>query len=224
MLPRIRSTSPWINKVKTLRPQWLHNSAPSPLRPPALLFGGINHSHMVQPREWPQLASGVLGPCKTKPARMVINLKPPALLALTKNSQRVLLAVRMSPTSTGRFRIRANHTPPALSTVLLGAHLATNGDPGEVPTWLGLTTGAPQLMICSEDYLPWTLILNIRRPPSLVHSPTTHHASIRISHSSSRHCEAQHRMTVMAVPCASCNLSQTRTSVVIRLSEAHRVL
>jgi hypothetical protein len=215
MLRRIYSTRPWINRVKTRRPHCLHSSAPSPHHPPAPLFGGTNRLPMVQPREWPRLASGVLGPYKTRAAHMVIILKHPALLAPRKKSQRALLAVRMSPTLPGRSQTRDNNTPPARSIALRGAPLATNGAlPGEMATWLGPTTGAPHLRMFSEDYPPWILIVNIRRPPSPAHSPTPHHASIRISHSNSRHCETQDRTTVTRVPRpASCNLSRIWTSV-----------
>ena len=109
MLPRICST-PWINRVKTRRLHCLHTLSPSPHHHPALLFGGTNRSPMVlQLREWPRLASGVLGPCKTKAAHMVINLNHPVLLAPRKKSQRALLVVRTSPTLPGRD----NNTPPA---------------------------------------------------------------------------------------------------------------
>lgn len=156
---------------------------------------------------------------------MAINLRHPALLAPRKKSQRALVAVRTSPTLPGRFRTRANNTPPARSTALRGAPLATNGVLlGEMLTWLGLTTGARQSMRFSEEYRPWISTVNIRQPPSLVHNPTTHHVSIRINHSSTRHCEMRHQMTAMAVPRANYNLSRTWTSVVISSPETHRAL
>jgi hypothetical protein len=230
---RIRNTNPWINTAKTHLPPWLHNSAPFPLRPQALPFEGTNHSPMVlqlqgSRKEWPRLASGVPGPCKTRVAHMVINPRRPAPLPARKSLEGAPMATRTNPTSTRRSRIRVPSIPPVPSADLHGAPLAMNGALlEEMPTLLVPTMGVLQSMTSSEQCPPWTSTVTYRgilQLPSLAHSPTTHHASTRISRSSSRLCVMQYQMTMMVVLRASCNLSRTWTNVVVSSPEVHQAL
>ena len=96
-----------------------------------------------------------------------------------------------------------------------------NGAPrGQTQPWLGPTMVPLLSMTLSGHWLPWTSTVKPRvilQSPSPVHSPPTHHASIRINRSnrsSSPHCGLRHKMTTTAMPHASCNSSQIWESVV----------